>query len=104
MSTTKQETRRAAHFPADSPWPHVRLAETDRLEAFSDGVLSITMTLLVAEIVRPDHASGQLLEKLAAQWASYRLPCLVLLCRCYLAQSSSGIRAGALLRPQSSPD
>jgi uncharacterized membrane protein len=29
------------------------------------------MTLLVAEIVRPDHASGQLLEKLAAQWASY---------------------------------
>jgi len=47
------------------------LAETDRLEAFSDGVLSITMTLLVAEIVRPDHASGQLLEKLAAQWASY---------------------------------
>jgi hypothetical protein len=49
----------------------VRLAETDRLETFSDGVLSITMTLLVAEIVRPDHASGQLLEKLAAQWASY---------------------------------
>jgi uncharacterized membrane protein len=71
MSTTKQETRRAAQLQADSPWPHVRLAETDRLEAFSDGVLSITMTLLVAEIVRPDHASGQLLEKLAAQWASY---------------------------------
>jgi uncharacterized membrane protein len=71
MSTTKQETRRAAPLPADSPWPYVRLAETDRLETFSDSVLSITMTLLVAEIVRPDHASGQLLEKLAAQWASY---------------------------------
>jgi uncharacterized membrane protein len=49
----------------------VRLAETDRLETFSDSVLSITITLLVLEIVRPDHASGQLLEKLAAQWASY---------------------------------
>jgi uncharacterized membrane protein len=45
--------------------------ETDRLETFSDSVLSITITLLVAEIVRPEYASGQLLEKLAAQWASY---------------------------------
>jgi uncharacterized membrane protein len=71
MSITKQETRAAAKSQANSPWPHVRLAETDRLETFSDSVLSITMTLLVAEIVRPEHASGQLLEKLAAQWTSY---------------------------------
>jgi uncharacterized membrane protein len=28
-------------------------------------------TLLVAEIVRPEYASGQLLEKLTMQWASY---------------------------------
>lgn len=55
----------------DSPLPHVRLSETDRLEAFSDGVFSITITLLVAEIVRPEYASGQLLEKLTTQWASY---------------------------------
>ena len=54
-----------------SPWPHVRLAETDRLETFSDSVLSITITLLVAEIVQPEHAPGQLLDKLTAQWASY---------------------------------
>jgi uncharacterized membrane protein len=47
------------------------LSETDRLETFSDSVLSITITLLVAEIVRPEYASGQLLEKLTAQWASY---------------------------------
>jgi uncharacterized membrane protein len=47
------------------------LAETDRLETFSDNVLSITITLLVAEIVRPEYASGQLLDKLVAQWASY---------------------------------
>src|ERR1700693_3137947 len=71
MSTTKQETRRAAKPREESPWPHVRLAETDRLETFSDSVLSITMTLLVFEIVRPEYGSGQLLEKLAAQWASY---------------------------------
>src|SRR3982075_2794856 len=71
MSTTKQEIRRAARPLQDSPWPHVRLSETDRLETFSDNVLSITITLLVAEIVRPEYASGQLLEKLAAQWASY---------------------------------
>jgi uncharacterized membrane protein len=71
MSTTKQETRRAAKPQQDSPWPQVRLSETDRLETFSDSVLSITITLLVAEIVRPEYASGQLLEKLTAQWASY---------------------------------
>jgi uncharacterized membrane protein len=71
MSTTKQETRRPARVQENSPWPHVRLAETDRLETFSDSVLSITMTLLVAEIVRPQHASGQLLEKLAEQWPTY---------------------------------
>src|SRR6202045_3077090 len=71
MSTTKQETRRVQAVQPDSPWPHVRLAETDRLETFSDSVLSITMTLLVAEIVRPEYASGQLLGNLAEQWASY---------------------------------
>jgi hypothetical protein len=56
MSTTKQETRRAAKPQQDSPWPQVRLSETDRLETFSDSVLSITITLLVAEIVRPEYA------------------------------------------------
>jgi uncharacterized membrane protein len=53
------------------PWPHVRLSETDRLEGFSDGVLSTTITLLVVEIVRPDHEPGHLLDKLLAQWTSY---------------------------------
>jgi hypothetical protein len=46
------------------------LSETDRLETFSDSVLSITIILLVAEIVRLEYASGRLLEKLTAQWAS----------------------------------
>ena len=71
MSTNQQEIGHATAAEQSSPWPHVRLAETDRLETFSDGVLSITITLLVAEIVRPEHGPGQLLERLAAQWASY---------------------------------
>lgn len=71
MSTNHQEIGQPARVEQSSPWPHVRLAETDRLETFSDSVLSITITLLVAEIVRPEHDPGQLLERLAAQWASY---------------------------------
>lgn len=51
--------------------PRVRLAETDRLEAFSDGVFSITITLLVVEIVRPEHEPGHLLNKLLDQWPNY---------------------------------
>ena len=51
--------------------PQVRLSDTERLEAFSDGVFSITITLLVFEIVRPEHAPGHLLEKLLAQWPNY---------------------------------
>ena len=50
------------------PWPNIRLSDTDRLEAFSDGVFSITITLLVFDIVRPEYMPGHLLEKLLAQW------------------------------------
>jgi uncharacterized membrane protein len=71
MNITTQETRRIDQVQEDSPWPQVRLSDTDRLETFSDCVLSITMTLLVAEVVRPEHAPGQLWEKLTEQWASY---------------------------------
>jgi hypothetical protein len=56
MSTTKQETRQTARRLQDSPWPQVRRSETDQIEAFTDCVLSITITLLVAEIVRPEYA------------------------------------------------
>jgi hypothetical protein len=71
MSTTEQEAQGAAKPEGDSPWPQVRLSETDRLETFSDSVLSITLTLLVAEVVRPEHAPGQLLDRLTAQWPGY---------------------------------
>lgn len=66
----EQSIRRAA--PADvPPFPHLRLADIDRLEAFSDGVYSITITLLVVEIVRPDYEAGYLLDKLVSQWPNY---------------------------------
>jgi uncharacterized membrane protein len=53
-------------FPSD-----VRLSDTDGLDTFSDGVFSITITLLAFDIVRPDHVSGHLWEKLLAQWQHY---------------------------------
>lgn len=49
----------------------VRLSDTDRLEAFSDAVLAITITLLVVDIVRPQYEPGHLLHQLLAQWADY---------------------------------
>lgn len=58
--------------PSDiRPWPNIRLSDTDRLEAFSDGVFAITITLLVFDIVRPEYMPGHLLEKLLAQWPNY---------------------------------
>lgn len=71
MSSIKQQPQTPTELQDDFPWPHVRLSGTDRLETFSDSVFSITITLLVAEIVRPEYTPGQLSEKLAAQWPSY---------------------------------
>jgi uncharacterized membrane protein len=58
-------------LPGSQPLPNIRLSDTDRLEAFSDGVLSITITLLVVDVVRPEYMPGHLLERLLAQWANY---------------------------------
>ena len=49
--------------------------ETGRLEAFSDGVYSIAMTLLVLDLKVPHvdgpGTAGELIRALAAQWPSY---------------------------------
>ena len=45
--------------------------ETSRLEAFSDGVIAIAITLLVLEIHVPEAPPGQLGRALLEQWPSY---------------------------------
>jgi uncharacterized membrane protein len=57
------ESRRGRRF--------LRLAETGRLEAFSDGVFAIVVTLLVLDLKEPTHPSGQLLAALGRQWPAY---------------------------------
>jgi uncharacterized membrane protein len=42
-----------------------------RVEAFSDAVLAITITLLVIEVVRPEIDDGELASALLHQWPEY---------------------------------
>jgi TMEM175 potassium channel family protein len=44
---------------------------TNRVEAFSDGVLAIAITLLILEISVPEVRGDDLLDALARQWPSY---------------------------------
>lgn len=49
----------------------LKLADPGRLEALSDGVFAVIITLLVIEIHRPSAAPGQLAAGLLREWPSY---------------------------------
>jgi TMEM175 potassium channel family protein len=49
----------------------MELTDTGRVEAFSDGVFAIVVTLLVLDLKEPEHAPGELLHGLARQWPAY---------------------------------
>lgn len=48
-----------------------RPLRTGRLEAFSDGVFAIAITLLVLELSVPTDVRDGLLHAIAEQWPSY---------------------------------
>lgn len=49
----------------------VRLSDTSRVEAFSDAVFAIVITLLVLDLKPPPYRHGHLLSALLTQWPSY---------------------------------
>ncbi|WP_308295633.1 TMEM175 family protein [Streptomyces odontomachi] len=49
----------------------VRLSDTGRVEAFSDAVLAIVITLLVLDLKPPPHRPGRLPYALGQLWPSY---------------------------------
>src|ERR1700724_3796930 len=70
METTAEPTRHDTAKISEED-EESTLAETPRLEAFSDGAFAIIITLLVLEIHRPNSAPGQLAGELLKAWPSY---------------------------------
>jgi uncharacterized membrane protein len=60
-----------SEWSVDSGGTGARLSATTRVEAFSDGVMAIAITLLVLEVRLPADDHGPLLRELARLWPSY---------------------------------
>ncbi|MGH7685882.1 MAG: TMEM175 family protein [Candidatus Dormibacteria bacterium] len=56
---------------AQSPSPAESRRDTTRVEAFSDGVFAVAITLLVLNLVVPPHLPGGLLHALGELWPAY---------------------------------
>ena len=52
------------------PVPNLRLSESSRVEAFSDAVFAIVITILVLDLRVPPYEPGHLLAALTGLWAS----------------------------------
>ena len=52
------------------PVPNLRLSESSRVEAFSDAVFAIVITILVLDLRVPPYEPGRLLAALTGLWAS----------------------------------
>src|SRR5215213_1524402 len=68
-----RRTGDATGGPAATPLrSYARSVETTRLEAFSDGVFAIAVTLLIIEVRLPPAAPGRtLVDRLGEAWPSY---------------------------------
>jgi uncharacterized membrane protein len=60
----------SSHERSDGTTPN-GMSDTRRVEAFSDGVFAIVITLLVLDLRAPEAAHGTLLAGLGRQWPAY---------------------------------
>jgi len=62
---------REAHEASQPPASAELRRDTNRLEAFSDGVFAVAITLLVLNLVVPPHPPGGLFHALVELWPAY---------------------------------